>query len=168
MVGFEKGPEVEEGTGKVVAWRYAPVWENAGLTPSRRARNQVNWDFFSREDAPEGRDFADFPPGPGFDDNAQLVIGPRSRVIGQAHVVSLDWIWAAIALQGRIYIWGWYEYDDVFADDTPRHRTEFCSYLSWPGSPDIANQLHAETSIYRAFNGTDQDCYRQPAPRQNS
>jgi hypothetical protein len=166
LAGIERIPLVEQGTGKVAAWRYASIWQNTGFTPTRRARNHVNWDFFSRGDSPEDRGFADLGPTSGLDDNSQLVIGPRTTVTGQAHVIGIDWIFASNSLQGRIFIWGWYEYDDVFADETPRRRTEFCSYLSWPGLPDMPNPAHASTSIFSAFNGTDEDCYRQPAPRQ--
>ncbi len=59
------------------------------------------------------------------------------------------------------YIWGWIEYDDVFAPKTPRRRTEFCFRIRGQehGLPGLRFTNHS------AYNAMDEDCERQPAPR---
>jgi hypothetical protein len=59
---------------------------------------------------------------------------------------------------GRILIWGWVEYDDIFArvEKTDRHRTEFCTELiviDWPGRGiQFSDRLHSE------YNGSEIEC----------
>ena len=43
-------------------------------------------------------------------------------------------------VQGRVLIWGWAEYDEVFSD-AKRHRTEFCYQLVVTGSPAAMGRL---------------------------
>jgi hypothetical protein len=163
MSGFE-ATAISDANGRIMRWRFAPTWENAGQTPTRRGRNHINWSFFSRGDLPDDSGFADLG-GPLAGENAQLVIGPRTKVGGEAAEIDVDWLWASIALQATIFIWGWTEYDDLFADETPRHRTEFCSYLRWTTPPDIMVPGGVSLRVHSAFNGADEDCYREPTPR---
>ena len=62
-------------------------------------------------------------------------------------------------LQGRVLVWGWVEYDEVFGNSR-RHRTEFCYQLVVTGSP----ASWVGFSQYRAFNGADEDCTKKPTP----
>jgi hypothetical protein len=144
---------------RIIEWTISPVWENAGQTPTRNGRNHISWQVFSKDDGPEQIDFRDLGNAT---DYPTITIGPRSTVEGEAAKISVDTIWFARAIQGRIFIWGWMEYDDLFGPITPRRRTEFCSYLDWLGMPE---EQAIAPRVYGKFNGADNDCYRKPGPR---
>ncbi len=59
-----------------------------------------------------------------------------------------------------MFIWGWADYDDVFAG-TPRHRTEFCFRVEVIAGSD--GQALVTFPIYSQFNAFDEECSRGPS-----
>ena len=138
-----------------------PVWENSGTTPTRNGRTYVNWRYFPGS-IPSDFDFADFDEMGNrilaYESYSALVMGPKSRSFSPAIAIDASTVRMVRELEGRVLIWGWAEYDDIF-DDSPRHRTEFCYQMNVTGAPPNS---HIGFSQYRRFNGADEDCERKP------
>ncbi len=138
-----------------------PVWENGGTTPTRNGTSHVSWKYFAGS-IPADLDFADYDEAGNRvvvqDDYQPLVIGPRGLAQSPVIVIEGPTVRNVREGQGRILIWGWAEYDDVF-DGSPRHRTEFCYQMTVTGS---LSQSHIGFSQYKRFNGVDEECERQP------
>lgn len=137
-----------------------PIWENTGTTPTRNGRGHVNWKYFDRS-VPADFDFADFDELGNrilsYDSYKPLIVGPRATAL--CPIISME---PAILrqvrdLQGKLLIWGWAEYDEVFSD-AKRHRTEFAYLVVVSGSP----ASHVGFSQYKLHNGVDEDCMKQP------
>ncbi len=137
-----------------------PIWENTGATPTRNGRSHINWKFFERAVPPEF-DFPDFDETSNrilsYDAYKPLVVGPRSTALAPLIDIEPGVLKQVRDLQGRVLIWGWSEYEEVFGD-AKRHRTEFCYQLVVSGSP----VSWVGFSQYRAFNGADDDCMKRP------
>jgi hypothetical protein len=138
-----------------------PVWENSGTTPTRNGRSHINWRYFERA-IPADFELADFDEMGNrvmtYDAYAPLVIGPKATSFSPPIALDSSTLRQIREGQGRVLIWGWAEYDDIFPD-SPRHRTEFAYQL-------IVSGTVATTQIgfsqYRRFNGVDEDCERKP------
>lgn len=139
-----------------------PIWENTGTTPTRSGRSHVNWKFFDRA-IPDDFDFPDYDelgnPIQTYDVFGPLIVGPRATALSALLDIEASVLRQVRDLQGKLLIWGWAEYDEVFTDSR-RHRTEFCYQLVVTGSP----ASWVGFSQYRAFNGADDDCLRRPTP----
>jgi hypothetical protein len=137
-----------------------PIWENAGTTPIRNGRFHVNWRYFERA-IPDDADLADFDEMGNRivtqDDYLPLIMGPRAVAYAPVIVIEGATVRQVREMQGRVLIWGWAEYDDVFGG--PRHRTEFCYQMTVTGS---MSSSHIGFSQYRRFNGVDGECERKP------
>lgn len=137
-----------------------PIWENTGATPTRNGRGHINWKFFERS-IPSEFDFPDFDEVGNrvlsYDAYKPLIVGPRATALAPLLDIEPAILKQARDLQGRVLIWGWAEYDEVFGD-ARRHRTEFCYQLVVTGSP----ASWVGFSQYRAFNGADEDCTKKP------
>ena len=57
-----------------------------------------------------------------------LIVGPRSTALAPLLDIEPGILRQARDAQGRVLVWGWAEYDEVFGD-AKRHRTEFCYQL---------------------------------------
>jgi hypothetical protein len=138
-----------------------PVWENSGTTPTRNGRTYVNWRYFPGS-IPSDFDFADFDEMGNrilaYESYSALVMGPKSKSFSPAIAIDASTVRMVRELEGRVLIWGWAEYDDIFEDST-RHRTEFCYQMTVSGDPPNS---HIGFSQYRRFNGADEDCERKP------
>ncbi|MDQ2955295.1 MAG: hypothetical protein M3R18_10285 [Pseudomonadota bacterium] len=138
-----------------------PVWENSGTTPTRNGRTYVNWRYFPGS-IPSDFDFADFDEMGNrilaYESYSALVMGPKSKSFSPAIAIDASTVRMVRELEGRVLIWGWAEYDDIFEDST-RHRTEFCYQMIVSGDPPNS---HIGFSQYRRFNGADEDCERKP------
>ena len=136
------------------------IWENTGATPTRNGRSHVNWKFFERS-IPSEFDFPDFDEVGNrvlsYDAYKSLIVGPRAIALAPLLDIEPAILKQARDLQGRVLIWGWAEYDEVFGD-AKRHRTEFCYQLVVTGSP----ASWVGFSQYRAYNGADEDCMKKP------
>ena len=135
-----------------------PIWENAGTTPTRNGRGHVNWKYFERAVPPEF-DFADFDEIgnriTSYDDYKPLIVGPRATALSPVISIEPSILRQVRDLQGKLLIWGWAEYDEVFGD-AKRHRTEFAYLVVVSGSP----ASHVGFSQYKLHNGVDADCMK--------
>jgi hypothetical protein len=102
----------------------------------------------------------DFPDFSG-DHTIGMLIGPHSTVNALPLEIGAGDLEEVIARRGHLYVWGWAEYNDVFAD-TPRHRTEFCNEVVI--SRDPARVIAVNFAVYKKYNGADEDCVKVPAP----
>jgi len=60
-------------------------------------------------------------------------------------------------------MWGWIDYDTVFASDVTRHRSEFCVEIQVIGNPAYKEGGFAFRA-HGPFNGFDDECYQKPKP----
>lgn len=137
-----------------------PIWENTGTTPTRSGRGHVNWKYFERAVPPEF-DFADFDELgnriQSYDDYKPLIVGPRATALSPVISIEPAILRQVRDQQGKLLIWGWAEYDEVF-EDADRHRTEFAYLAVVSGSP----ASHVGFSQYQKHNGVDEDCSKKP------
>lgn len=137
-----------------------PIWENTGTTPTRNGRGHVNWKYFDRS-VPADFDFADFDELGNrilsYDSYKPLIVGPRATALSPIISMEPAILRQVRDLQGKLLIWGWAEYDEVFAD-AKRHRTEFAYLVVVSGSP----ASHVGFSQFKLHNGVDEDCTKQP------
>jgi hypothetical protein len=137
-----------------------PIWENTGTTPTRNGRSHVNWKYFERS-VPPDFDFADFDEVGNrvlsYDAFKPLIVGPRATALSPIITMEPSILRQVRDLQGKLLIWGWAEYDEVFSD-AKRHRTEFAYLVVVSGSP----ASHVGFSQYKLHNGVDEDCTKKP------
>ena len=136
-----------------------PIWENTGTTPTRNGRGHVNWKYFDRS-VPADFDFADFDELGNrilsYDSYKPLIVGPRATALSPIIGMEPAVLRQVRDLQGKLLIWGWAEYDEVFSD-AKRHRTEFAYLVVVSGSP----ASHVGFSQFKLHNGVDEDCMKQ-------
>jgi hypothetical protein len=146
-----------ETTGKFW-WELAPIWENAGQTPTRDMRINVN-SYFESSQLPA--DFG-FPPAPG--ESVPLFIGPKATAGGDSIIKTGEELLAVRDGQKYFYIWGWAKYRDVF-DGTPNHLTRFAWRISIFGDPtrpqDASNVVRYFAKLVPRHNCVDEECERQ-------
>jgi hypothetical protein len=110
--------------------RIMPQWKNSGTTPTVKMRSHDNWKWFPAE-PPSNYSYPDLDSA-GDETNAPesgvAFVGPQSNSYAAALDIPIDWIERVRKREGRIFIWGWAEYNDVFSD-TVRHHTEFGNEL---------------------------------------
>jgi hypothetical protein len=156
-VNLTRTPSLDE----IVNCTIQPVWENSGTTPTRNGRTHVNWRYFERA-IPSDFELADFDDVGNriiaYDAYSPLVIGPKATSFSPIITIDASTIRMVREMQGRVLIWGWAEYDDVF-NLSGRHRTEFAYQMIVTGT---AMQSVIGFSQYRRFNGVDEDCERKP------
>lgn len=129
-------------------------WKNAGQTPARRVRWDINHDVFDSVPV----DF-NFPPADA-EGIQQSTLGPQQVTKDVSRlIIGVDannaWYKGSVLL-----VWGWIEYFDAF-QDTVRHRTEFCIALQVFFDADTGSRdfgVLTETS----HNGNDGDCLKSP------
>ena len=108
--------------------RIFPVWENSGSTPATDAAMWSNWKIFP-EQPPVTYAYPDMDTnGNEIIDNVgyNSTIGPHVTQAGVALAIPIQAMRAVRAGQGRLFVWGWVEYRDVF-EPSHIHRTEFCN-----------------------------------------
>jgi hypothetical protein len=122
----------------------------------------VSWKYFAGS-IPADVDLADFDETGNRvvtdDKYLPLAIGPRGLAHSPVILIDGPTIRNVRENQGRVLIWGWAEYEDVF-EGSPRHRTEFCYQMNVTGS---LSQSHIAFSMYKRFNGMDAECERHAA-----
>lgn len=131
-----------------------PTWENSGETPTKNMFSHVNWQWFL---AAIPDDF-NFPDLAGEETN-RLLIGPKQTITASPLEIKSEWIDRVIDGNGRIYIWGWTDYDDVFKD-TARHRTEFCNEVIIIRTKE--HEIAARFKLHKTHNGADDECLKKP------
>lgn len=128
-------------------------WRNGGNTPAKKCFCYFSIaSFFPGElDEFDFRDMKGAPP-------TKLFVGPGAVI--NSTTVDLPEASMIMAASGAktIAMWGWIEYDDIF-QDTPRHRTEFCSLIRVTVP---FHKMPIVPLVYKDHNGMDDDC---PADR---
>ena len=149
-------PAKHPGFDKVFSWRIMAEWQNNGPTTTKRGKSWINWAFV--EGYPQiFHDIADSNPvatNPTVHIGPQGVAGSTPKSILTMHLVN------AKRGNGNIFVWGWFEYNDVFTS-SDRHRTEFCYLLGIDGNPNDSD-CHITRHIYGGHNGADDECQHQP------
>ena len=129
--------------------RVGAIFENSGSTPTQNMRARINWKWFPGE-LPADFDYPDI----GYDGSVDKTIeerpafvGPKSTTPSAQLDIPILWIDRVRNNDGRIFIYGWVEYDDLLPD-SPRHRTEFCNELAVLGiGPDEHNPAAVKAAI---------------------
>jgi hypothetical protein len=134
--------------------KITPNWENAGNTPTQRMAGCTGWDCLDGE-LPVDFQFPNNRGGPH-----PAFAGPRTIITGHPVFIPLQIVRKVQRGEKRLYVWGWVDYDDVFAA-TPRHRTEFC----WDVRIDqlVKGGFAIRGEFYGKHNGADDECIRKPS-----
>ncbi len=135
-------------------------WVNEGRTWTKGCLQHVCWCSY---EMPIDDEFG-FPdlcnPDP-----ERTFIGPGGQINGGPLLIPHLDVRAALEGRRHLYIWGWCEYDDVFAN-TYRHRTEFCFKLVLVhahrrnDSADGSSRSTVQFQLHHAHNGADEDCLK--------
>jgi hypothetical protein len=89
------------------------------------------------------------------------MIGPNAVMHGNTVDLDIDILQKIRIGSTHAYIWGWIDYDDIFAN-TNRHRTEFCLEIQVTGNP-IYKEGGFAYRMHGPFNGFDEECYSKPS-----
>jgi hypothetical protein len=159
--------------GMPTAIQITATWENGGLTPTQHASMWMNWKTFPGG-IPDDFDFPDLDVQGNPVASVEAIIfslGPKASWESWSAQVPFSIIEAVVNGHVRLFLWGWVDYNDIFPD-TPRHRTEMCAEFIVDSFERRPIEGGAEIKItssrfvnHRRFNGADDDCYRQPVPR---
>lgn len=137
-----------------------PIWENTGTTPTKNGRSHVSWKYFERSVSADF-DFSDFDDLGNrilsYDAYRPLIVGPKAAALSPVINIEPAILRQVRDLQGKLLIWGWAEYDEIFPN-AKRHRVEFCYQVAVSGSP----ASHVGFSQYHLHNGVDEDCSKKP------
>lgn len=156
QVSLTKNPINEE----IQTCTLQPIWENTGATPTKNGRSHVSWKYFERS-VPADFDFSDFDDLGNrilsYEAYRPLIVGPKATALSPVINIDPAILRQVRDLQGKLLIWGWAEYDEIFPE-ARRHRTEFCYQVSVSGSP----ASHVGFSQYHLHNGVDDDCSKKP------
>lgn len=130
---------------------------NSGATPALGAVSMRSQDHFD-PDLPDDFYFADMKGGRLI--GSEFMLGPGQSthiVVGTWDVEEMKRL--AARVQGRFIVWGWVEYDDIFAPKSERRRTEYCF--------EVVAELDPKSGVpglrcrHRGkFNASDGDCLR--------
>ena len=143
-----------------------PRWQNTGSTPTRGMVNYANWKFFEGRDIPNDFAFPDLdatgnPIGNRDQVTTPMFIGPKGEAFSETLRIPVQIFERARAGEGRIYIWGWTTYQDVFWL-SGEHRTKYCNEVQVTGLEVNADtrQVIAGVSfrLHRKHNCIDGDC----------
>jgi hypothetical protein len=151
---------VAPGTSRLDgSMRFAFHWENGGTTPTLDMQTHISFELL-RSDLPEDFTFPDLPKGePPF----RMFVGPKATSRSAPLFVPAPDIIAVHDHMGRLYIWGWAKYRDIFPK-TGEHITRFCSELT-----DVTGDLsgvngtpvNLQTANCPRGNCYDQECKEQ-------
>jgi hypothetical protein len=144
-------------------WRFRPIWQNSGDTPTKDMRMHTSCELRNTP-LPSGFDFgrATTQVGTGF-------LGPRATTTGSQApnfpMASLTPQNLRDVQQGTLflYLWGWVRYFDVFPN-TKEHITRFCWLVMPVGDPftyvpdDPQHTLRFTTIHQTEGNCADDEC----------
>jgi hypothetical protein len=135
----------------VSEWHLQPQWRNTGKTATVRAVNCINvWNGPSGiADGPEAEAFT----YPDYGSAEAIMLAPGAEMHGLLIKIPVDQLREVRAETRRIFVWGWIEYDDVFAE-TARHRSQFCMKLEVIGDPAQKGEPF-KYRLHGPFNGFD-------------
>jgi hypothetical protein len=154
---WQVNKQTDKQSETVVQWTFTPIWKNSGNTPTRRAKNCIGqWFAINAGDIPNNFDFSVYN---GIGVNS--MIGPSAIMHGNSMELSTETLQLIRANSAHAYIWGWFDYDDIFKDTT-RHRAEFCLEIQVVGNP-IYKEGGFRYRMHGDFNGFDDDCFCKPS-----
>lgn len=137
-----------------------PVWENSGTTPTRKMINSVSNIVIDNNKSIDNYSFQDLDEtGKPLKDKSgciPLYIGPKGALWGGTVKIPLKTIKMASNGQCRIFVYGWAEYNDIFAG-TDRHRTEFYRELVIPMFNKIPD-IKIMDVLVKQHNCSDDEC----------
>jgi hypothetical protein len=130
------------------------TWENSGNTQTVQMRSVVNFQTFPPA-VMAGFNYPDVGTNPP----VRTLIGPKSEQTMRPVIIPHANVLAVAAGTHRILVYGWVEYDDIFAVDagTDRHRTEFCAELLVTPNPGGAGFVTAD-QMHPEHNGSEREC----------
>jgi hypothetical protein len=138
--------------GRVHTYGFAAILRNGGQTPGTNVTINVSCERFTKT---LPADFV-FPDSTSF---GYGLIGPDSEMhTPTIRIAAPDFE----ASDGEWYLWGWVEYDDIFAGSI-RHRTEFCFTIDRVRLSDSAEPIIG-VSPCQLFNAVDDGCMRPVDP----
>jgi hypothetical protein len=148
------GPYGQVIPGNPHTYRFSIILKNGGATPAINSHINISCEKFNGHISPN----FDFPSSEVY---GNALIGPQ--VIWHTPSVTVG----ATELQdpavpAERYLWGWIEYDDIFAG-TIRHRTEFCFQIIFERLPPT-NDPWIRFEPHSRFNAADWDCLRPIDP----
>jgi hypothetical protein len=158
---------VDFKTGNITHWGFAPVWTNAGDTPTRNMKNHISVMYFVKE-MPSAWDFPDlWPPNTPMEKriSTSLGISPKNFIHGQVIKIPVEEIEQVIAGKKSLYLWGWASYSDVFPE-TERHITRFAMQIHIGGDPHSKDpsQISFDYLNLSKYNCSDDECQQQGYP----
>jgi hypothetical protein len=161
--------ERNTGTGEY-CWRFRPIWENTGNTPTSQLLHYTEVELLDSE-LPRGFDFTTTTHSPGVG-----LFTPRSTTLGglapnfpRSAITPADII-DIKAGRKHLYLWGWASYKDIFPH-TKEHITRFCWIVLFTGDPtkftegqniNVPGSLRVSTIHHFEGNGADDDTAPQP------
>lgn len=141
-------------SGTIHTYRFSVILKNGGMTPAINARTNISHGRFNNEIP---ADFH-FPDSTNF---GNALIGPQ--LIWHTPSITIPASELERPLVGAFhYLWGWIEYDDIFASTT-RHRTEFCFRIECERLQPT-NEIWVGFAPHSRFNAADGDCLRPIDP----
>lgn len=131
-----------------------PSWTNAGNSPTVGLRlyvgKPINKPVVSKtEFAVEPRTVFASPS-----------LGPKASLQGSVRVIEFHELQTTLENKGRIFIWGWAIYYDIFPD-TPVHITRFCRTLTrgfYNPTGEMTDTDDAVCDGAAAYDCTDEEC----------
>lgn len=149
-------------TKRVTHWSFAPIWENAGDTPTRNMVVHVSIKPFDSE-LPEDWDFPDIWSRPDERSRTPVGISPHHSITGEALGASIQLIDEVIAGTKFLYVWGWAAYSDIFPN-TDRHITRFAVRVVIGGNARDPNNSSLRYPFVKKYNCSDEECADQNYP----
>jgi hypothetical protein len=131
-------------------------WENTSNTPALGTRSHLNYSLRMGEPLPTEFDYPDY----GEVRDVRSSIGPKSHTNSGDVLLPMDVISGMVTGEIQCFVWGWYEYDDVF-EGMPRHRTEFAFQLGI-NETLFPRDVGFVEKKFGPFNAVDGQCFREP------
>lgn len=121
-----------ENTSGQYNWRFRPLWQNSGDTPSKNLRIFTGCELRDTP-LPVGFKFKHGEEGTGLLPPKSTLSGGLAPTPPQAAITPQD-ILDVQAGRKFLYLWGWAKYHDVFPG-TKEHVTHFCWLVTPLGDP---------------------------------
>lgn len=147
----------DKSTHTITKWRFIPIWQNNGNTPTKYMVYRVNLAAFEKT-IDLGFDF----PELGNPQVGHTTIGPRAIMHADHIDVSAEVLEKVNNREAYAYIWGWADYNDILPG-TIRHRTEFCFEIVVNGDP-LAENCQFLFRQHLQYNAIENECLREPRP----
>ena len=149
-------------TGQINHWRFTPVWQNTGNTPTRNMKSHASIQWRDQE-LPESWDFPDQWSAGESHVAAPLSGSARSAIAGHSVYVPVDVVADVIDRKKFLYLWGWASYNDVFPR-TAKHLTRFAVRIVVAGNARNSDKISFNYEHLARYNCSDEECEYQGFP----